>query len=439
MDDAEEILDDPDNLLECDEEDQLEQTFTNDPMIFFEGKLTSKQHVLNELINTLAGSAPRDRLMRALLMPWPGKLPTLTMTPQAENMPVAGGTFVACVCFQEEKLSLGIFYLWAVTNSSGHSTMDTPTSEIEGAAHLIVHGQFMPLEQYANAGLHVWHGRLHTHVLSFRGTSVQFIRMHVNEDNKWYAPTNQLDALSEWCAQFAPQTVPPLKCKPYEGLFVTDCGDKGLTTDISRPVQCKICEATVPRVCMRTHVGQHLLRKECVTRREEISLATTCGFCGDRVTCSTQVLMCNKRMHALVTLMLSDYPSQPAKLRWNTLAKKCASSPCTNQPVRCPLCTKIVWSCCMTQHYADVHDTARHPHLMQIADAEEEAVLNWVPHKAKKKKQPHVRQRPRVHPVTSLRRLRARLPSLCVALRLLPPCSQVSPRQRPLGLSDLVL
>ena len=61
------------------------------------------------------------------------------------------------------------------------------------------------------------------------------------------------------------------------------------------------------------------------------------------------------------------------------------SSPCTNHPVRCPLCTKTVWSYCMAQHYADVHDTARHPDLMHIAEAEQEAVLNWVPHKAKKK------------------------------------------------------
>ena len=95
--------------------------------------------------------------------------------------------------------------------------------------------------------------------------------------------------------------------------------------------------------------------------------------------------MRNKRTHALVTLMISDCPSQPAKLRWNTLAKKSASSPCTNHPVRCPLCTKTVWSYCMAQHYADVHDTARHPDLMHIAEAEQEAVLNWVPHKGKKK------------------------------------------------------
>ena len=56
VDDAEEILDDPEDLLDCDEEDQLEQAFTNDSMIFFEGKMTSKQHVLNDLINTPAGS-----------------------------------------------------------------------------------------------------------------------------------------------------------------------------------------------------------------------------------------------------------------------------------------------------------------------------------------------------------------------------------------------
>ena len=143
----------------------------------------------------------------------------------------------------------------------------------------------------------------------------------------------------------------------------------------------------MPHVCMRTHVGQHLLRKECVKGQDEISLATACGFCGDRVTCSTQAVMRNKRTHALVTLMISDCPSQPPKLCWNTLAKKYASSPCTNHPVRCPLCTKTVWSYCMAHHYADVHDTARHPDLMHIAEVEQEAVLNWVPHKAKKNNQ----------------------------------------------------
>ena len=112
-------------------------------------------------------------------------------------MLVARDTFAACVCFQEAQLSLGIFYLRAVTNSSRHSAMDTPTSEIEGAAHLTVHGQFMPLERYASAWLHVWHDRLHALAMLFPGTSVQFICLHVNEDNKWYAPTSQLDALSE--------------------------------------------------------------------------------------------------------------------------------------------------------------------------------------------------------------------------------------------------
>ena len=190
VDDAEEILDDPDDLLEGDEQDQLEQTFTNDAMLFFERKLTSKQQVLNEFIDTPAGSAPRDRLMRALQMPRPGKLPTFTLTPQADNMPVAGDTFAGCVCFQQEKLSLGIFYLRAVTDSSRHSAMDTPTSEIEGAAHLTFHGQFMPLERYASGGLHVCHDRLHSLAMSFLGTSVEFIRLQVNEDNKWYAPNS---------------------------------------------------------------------------------------------------------------------------------------------------------------------------------------------------------------------------------------------------------
>ena len=40
----------------------------------------------------------------------------------------------------------------------------------------------------------------------------------------------------------------------------------------------------------------------------------------------------------------------------------------------------------MAQHCADEHAIARLPCLMQVADAEQEAVLNWVPHMAKKKK-----------------------------------------------------
>ena len=109
--------------------------------------------------------------------------------------------------------------VWASFTFGLSPTMGTPTSEIEGAAHLTIHGQFMPLERYASARLHVWHDRLHALAMSFPGTSVQFIRLQVNEDNKWYAPTSQLDALSEWCAQSAPQKVPPLKCEPYEGLL----------------------------------------------------------------------------------------------------------------------------------------------------------------------------------------------------------------------------
>ena len=129
-----------------------------------------------------------------------------------------------------------------------------------------------------------------------------------------------------------------------------------------------------------------------------------------------------KRTHALDTLMISNSPSQPSKLRWNTLGKKSVSNPCMNHLVRCPLCTKTVWSYCMAQHYVDVHDTTQHPDLMHIAEAEQEAVLNWVPHKAKKKNKamhqhrlmtPSVMQRPHVHLAMLLHRRQACLPCLC--------------------------
>ena len=99
----------------------------------------------------------------------------------------------------------------------------------------------------------------------------------------------------------------------------------------------------------------------------------------------------------------------------------------------------------MAQRYADVHDTARHPDLMHIAKAKQEAVLNWVPHKAKKKigamhlhrlMMPSLMQRPHLYLATLLHRYQACIPYLCPSQSLL--LAQVSPRQRPLGLSDLV-
>ena len=57
---------------------------------------------------------------------------------------------------------------------------------------------FMPLERY-EAPFHVWHDRLMRLAMSFPGTSVQFIRLQVNEDNKWYAPSSQLGTYGLVC------------------------------------------------------------------------------------------------------------------------------------------------------------------------------------------------------------------------------------------------
>ena len=115
--------------------------------------------------------------------------------------------------------------------------------------------------------------------------------------------------------------------------------------------------------------------------------------------------------------------------------------------MRCPLCTKTVWSYCMAQHYADVHDTARHPDLMHIAEAEQEAVLNWVPHKANKKKKGNSPAEADDAPSDAaassapgdVASLSSSLPPLPLPESKPPARSQVSRRQRPLGLSDLVL
>ena len=84
---------------------------------------------------------------------------------------------------------------------------------------------------------------------------------------------------------------------------------------------------------------------------------------------------------------------------------------------------------------------------MHIAEAEQEAVLNWVPHKAKKKNQGNAPAQAddaqsNAAPLSALGDVASSSSScLCPSQSLLPPpppnC-QVSPRQRPLVLSDPV-
>ena len=150
--------------------------------------MTAKQHLLNELINSAAASAPRDRLMRALQVQPPTKATALIVAPQAENMLVVGDTFVALVCFDNNLLSLGILYLRYITNSAGYSAIHTTTYEVEGAAHLMVHGESLPLDAYIEARVHVWPKWVSLVVLSFPGTALQFVCLPINEDNKRYAP-----------------------------------------------------------------------------------------------------------------------------------------------------------------------------------------------------------------------------------------------------------
>ena len=254
------------------------------PLLHFEGGPKSKQHIPNVLVNDALHASPRDRLQRALQQARPGLAAEPKLNLSGGDGPIVGDTFATLVFYEKKKLSLALFYLRALT-CRGKKMADVATAEIEHSSGIMCHGQLMSVEEFPVPQLHVWNGMLVQKVLKFRGEQCRFVKLRANEDHMWFESSARLSALTSELLLNPPEFAPTIGVPPYPNLPICAINDASCTVKVGSAAPtsgtCAVCNHVVPLHSMRTHVGRHILRDECV--------ADACGFCGSKE-CTTQLL-----------------------------------------------------------------------------------------------------------------------------------------------------
>ena len=435
------------------ETDELEHTFENSDLIDLGHGARTKQSVLNEMFNCPLGDAPRDRLSRAMQKPRDGiavsipsvsaapRLPArergalqIPFQPDADEMPVVGDLFAAVGSFRppkqpkgtprgEREISVAFFWLRNVTSGSQRA-MDVSTTVIEGAGNLTVHGSWLPFEYLPAAKLYVWCGTICTCVVTFPGVDVLFVKLDANETGKWYTTAERMHNLARWCLGKIPKVIPPINRLPYADIPVSIVPNQKLTTDAAPSVKCPICSNVVQKKDLRTHVGQHWHRGECVPGDDTKPLVTFCGLCGRRGLCELHEVQ--GRQYKMY--VVSNCSFQPPGVQYSKMPKRSDRSPCSDHPIRCLVCKLPLWSYTLKAHYEECHPLALFPSYLYFTPEEKDEVLNWVPHDGRGKKKrwvPPMTAIPTMmlphclpHPLWPLRSTLVRAPALAPALAL---------------------
>ena len=145
-------------------------------------------------------------------------------------------------------------------------------------------------------------------------------------------------------------------------------------------VACRVagCGKGIKLSGMRLHVAGHILQRQCGAANGLVpSGSEACGFCGivcanrDSAECKVEL---NRGSTSSTLKVVSSCPSAHVGMSYASASKGSATSPCTNRPVPCSICSTTgatrthVWS----YHYLDHMQTA---HPSQQLSAEE--VEKW--------------------------------------------------------------
>ena len=161
-------------------------------------------------------------------------------------------------------------------------------------------------------------------VLKFRGEHCRFVKLRANEDHMWFESSARLSALTSELLLNPSEFAPTIGVPPYPNMPICAINDASCTVKVGSAAPtsgtCAVCNHVVPLHSMRTHVGRHILRDECV--------ADACGFCGSKE-CTTELL--RNGQGKLVSVILTNCPLEPTNVRWGVMAKASARNPCTNR------------------------------------------------------------------------------------------------------------
>ena len=130
-------------------------------------------------------------------------------------------------------------------------------------------------------------------------------------------------------------------------------------------IKCLIpdCFVKCKKERMRQHIGQHLITNDIIPNPKN------CGFCG-LIGCSI-ALECTSGRGANKTF---GPVSVDCKYRYNFSLKSAekisAFNPCTNRPIKCEMCSLVVWSYNMKSHYSMAHSNNDLPEKYLLKDDE---------------------------------------------------------------------
>ena len=168
-----------------------------------------------------------------------------------------------------------------------------------------------------------------------------------------------------------PDSAPTLRIDPYPNLPFLDQNDETCSVKVGSAAPtsglCEVCQKSVPLHSMRTHIGRHVLLRECAR--------DVCGYCGGH-DCTTQLL--RNTQGRLVSVIVTNCPLEPTNVRYGAMARGSARNPCTNRPMQCVLCRDTVWLYGMAHHFDSKHAGSAPPpqHMIPIAHQVKVSYLN---------------------------------------------------------------
>jgi len=114
---------------------------------------------------------------------------------------------------------------------------------------------------------------------------------------------------------------------------------------------------------MRQHIGQHLINNQIDDDSK------TCGFCG-KIGCSIALEVTSGRGANKTFGPVSRDCKYHYCFSLKSAEKVSAFNPCTNRPIKCELCSLVVWSYNMRSHYTLNHPNNDYPEKYLLSDDE---------------------------------------------------------------------
>ena len=123
-------------------------------------------------------------------------------------------------------------------------------------------------------------------------------------------------------------------------------------------VECQLCKKLVDPNDMRHHIGAHLLEDDW-TQWKRDRPAFPCGLCGINAAVGQHMVdplsisECTVSINGVQARHQCKLVGGDIKYGLKKAGEVTVNGPCTNRPMKCPICSSTVWSYSMAAHFAN--------------------------------------------------------------------------------------